>query len=547
VDQEAGTNGVIGTLESTDVDNASFSYALVSGIGSTDNTLFNISGSTLRANDASLMAAGIYSVRIETDDGSGGTFAKAFQIDVLDTTPPSISIGAPSVAMTSAGPVNYPITYADADAVTLAAEDVTLNHTGSATATVVVSGSGLSTRTVTLTNISGSGTLSISIAEGTASDLAVNSAAGAGPSATVTVNSRPTVGVDAATLVIGEGSIATNTGTFADLEGNADVSISASAGLVTRDISGTWTWTFQATDGPEETQSVVVSAADDFSTNSVSFELTVTNIAPLATSQSLTNAEDAILSLTLSATDPGNDSITNWMIVTNPTNGVLSGTAPDLVYTPATNFFGDDSFTFTATDSDGAESASATVSITVTPVNDLPVAGLDNIARPNTTRMVKVTRTSLLVNDSDVEGDALSLIAVDNPLPVGSTIELAGNFVVYVAPATNSGDGSFIYVLSDGVNLVTNLVTVTEISATLTGSGPNSAAIVADGNDFVLKFIGVPGHTYRVQFSTDLGAPYTWNEFNPLAIYTAPANGVFTHIDVNPPNTTRFYRAVPHP
>ncbi|HEY9509112.1 MAG TPA: hypothetical protein VIV82_04555, partial [Verrucomicrobiae bacterium] len=67
------------------------------------------------------------------------------------------------------------------------------------------------------------------------------------------------------------------------------------------------------------------------------------------------------------------------------------------------------------------------------------------------------------------------------------------------------------------------------------------------GSDFVLTFIGVPGHTYRVQYTTSLSAPYVWNEFSPLAIYTAPTNGVFTHLDVNPPEPMRLYRAVPHP
>ena len=117
---------------------------------------------------------------------------------ILDTTAPTISIGAPSVTSTGAGPVTYTITYGGADAVTLANGDVTLNKTHTANAgSVVVSGIGLTTRTVTISGITGNGTLGISIAAGTASDLAGHTAPAAGPSATfAVVNHVPSYGLN---------------------------------------------------------------------------------------------------------------------------------------------------------------------------------------------------------------------------------------------------------------------------------------------------------------------------------------------------------------
>src|SRR5205814_8790527 len=75
---------------------------------------------------------------------SGATFT-------VDNTPPTVSIGAPSVTSTIAGPVTYTVTYADANfnASTLSATDITLNTTGTATASVAATGPG-ATRTVTL-------------------------------------------------------------------------------------------------------------------------------------------------------------------------------------------------------------------------------------------------------------------------------------------------------------------------------------------------------------------------------------------------------------
>ncbi|WP_272166363.1 Ig-like domain-containing protein [Vibrio diabolicus] len=91
VNQSGGFNAVVGTLSSSDADNGdSHTYTLVSGQGSTDNGSFNISGSSLRANDASVMTAGSYSVRINTNDGSAD-YSKKLIITVEDDVSPTIS------------------------------------------------------------------------------------------------------------------------------------------------------------------------------------------------------------------------------------------------------------------------------------------------------------------------------------------------------------------------------------------------------------------------------------------------------------------------
>ncbi|WP_221031769.1 beta strand repeat-containing protein [Actomonas aquatica] len=82
VNQSAGTNATVGTLSTTDADSGdSHTYTLVAGTGDTDNASFNISGTTLRANDAGALSPGAYSVRIQTSDGTD-TFAKAFTLSV---------------------------------------------------------------------------------------------------------------------------------------------------------------------------------------------------------------------------------------------------------------------------------------------------------------------------------------------------------------------------------------------------------------------------------------------------------------------------------
>jgi gliding motility-associated-like protein len=105
----------------------------------------------------------------------------------VDKTPPTITIGSPSVSSIAdgAGSVTYSVTYADANfnTSTLTTANITLNKTSTAGGTVGLSGSGTS-YTVTISGITGAGTLGISIAAGTASDLAGNLAPASAASAT---------------------------------------------------------------------------------------------------------------------------------------------------------------------------------------------------------------------------------------------------------------------------------------------------------------------------------------------------------------------------
>ncbi|MGC8744976.1 MAG: tandem-95 repeat protein, partial [Verrucomicrobiia bacterium] len=116
-----------------------------------------------------------------------------------------------------------------------------------------------------------------------------------------------------------------------------------------------------------------------YSTNSVNVPIDVTpvNDAPVANPQSVTTDEDTAVNITLTGSDVENDPLT-FAIVSGPTHGTLSGTPPNVTYTPAANFNGSDSFTFKVNDGT-VDSAIATVNITVNSVNDAPVADSQNV------------------------------------------------------------------------------------------------------------------------------------------------------------------------
>lgn len=96
--------------------------------------------------------------------------------------------------------------------------------------------------------------------------------------------------------------------------------------------------------------------------------LTVTpvNDAPVAEAFAISTNENTSKSFAISASDVDGDTLA-YTVLNGPANGTLSGTAPDLTYTPNVGYSGDDSFTFKANDGE-LDSNVATVSITVSAV-----------------------------------------------------------------------------------------------------------------------------------------------------------------------------------
>ena len=136
----------------------------------------------------------------------------------------------------------------------------------------------------------------------------------------------------------------------------AGLSINSSNGL----ISGTIAF------GASATNNASVTVSDGTLTDTANFTWTVfhVNVAPIANNQNIETAQDTATPLTLTATDANGSGLT-YSVVTQPTHGALSGSAPSLTYTPALDYAGADSFTFKANDGQ-LDSNVATVTITVT-------------------------------------------------------------------------------------------------------------------------------------------------------------------------------------
>ena len=104
--------------------------------------------------------------------------------------------------------------------------------------------------------------------------------------------------------------------------------------------NGPDSFTYRANDG-----------TSDSNTATVSITVTPVNDPPIANPQSVSTPEVTPLPITLTGTDveTANANLT-FAVTVNPTHGGLTGTAPNLTYTPAADYVGPDSFQFTVTD-----------------------------------------------------------------------------------------------------------------------------------------------------------------------------------------------------
>ena len=211
------------------------------------------------------------------------------------------------------------------------------------------------------------------------------------------------------------------------------------------------------------TDSFVYQASDGNTTVSATVTINVSegNDRPVANADSYTVNEDTTLTVTdsnnvlLNDTDADGTTL-QANVLTNPTDGVLTFSANGtFTYVPNANFSGSDSFTYRATD--GEFSSTATVTITVTPV---PQALDDAYSTAENVDLTVPVATGVRANDSDIDGDSLTITVVNNPTHGTLTLASDGSFT-YEPDSNFVGTDSFTYQASDSNESDTATVTIT--------------------------------------------------------------------------------------
>ncbi|MFW1283162.1 tandem-95 repeat protein [Vibrio parahaemolyticus] len=231
------------------------------------------------------------------------------------------------------------------------------------------------------------------------------------------------------------------------VSGNNSIQISIVSGVATitptADWNGSETLTFTATDPSGESISQTVN-------------FTVAPVADIV-ADSVTVVEDTptIIKVLGNDTFEGDDKVVSLDTNNGPANGTVS-INPDgsVTYTPNDNYHGTDSFTYIVTS--GGVSESTTVSVDVTPVNDAPVAK-DDIA---TTQEDTAVTIDVLSNDTDVDGDKLSIQSATVPEAQGK-VEIVDGKLVFTPAENFNGQAEITYTVTDGQLTDEAKVTVT--------------------------------------------------------------------------------------
>jgi len=243
-----------------------------------------------------------------------------------------------------------------------------------------------------------------------------------------------------------------------------------------------------------------------------------------------TSTPDGFEFLTVTAVTPGaNGSV------------AITGGGSSVTFTPAPNFNGSDSFTYTVTDEHGG-TAIGTVSVTVTGANDPPVFSSFSLITPyETSAMISLGK--LLAKTTDPEGDAVSVTSAGPASAQGGTASLQVGSILYTPPAGFSGADSFAVTFEDvhGASVVGSVTVTVGTNPNAGGQGTNSPQLVIlPGGDIGISFQGIPGRSYQIQRSINLSA---WTN---LTTVVAAGNGAVTYTDDDPPQPSAFYRlAIP--
>ncbi len=180
------------------------------------------------------------------------------------------------------------------------------------------------------------------------------------------------------------------------------------------------------------------------------------NTAPVAiddTSNSFFNGTNAVASIPIEYLlrndhDPDGDPIT-LVSVQNAVHGsAVNIGGHDVFFTADTGFFGTAFFDYTISDGNGG-TATATVAVSVDePLNQAPIANPDAIVAQENAPLT-ILASEILSNDTDANGDVLTVTSVQSPVNGSVALNSGGN-VVFTPTANFHGTASFQYTVSDG-------------------------------------------------------------------------------------------------
>ncbi|MGI2868975.1 cadherin-like domain-containing protein, partial [Vibrio alginolyticus] len=245
-----------------------------------------------------------------------------------------------------------------------------------------------------------------------------------------------------------------------------NVTIESGNGTLIDNSDGSWTYIPEADDDTEVSFSYDIIDKDGGVINgTANLDITPVNDAPIATNDAIQTDEDSQVVIDVLANDSdieGDDLIITSVSVPEE-QGIVEIIDGKLVFTPAENFNGNATISYTITD--GELEDEAQVSVTVNSVNDAPIASNDTTITEEDSSVT----VDVLPNDTDIDGDTLSIESASVPETQG-TVEIVDGKLVFIPAENFHGDAEITYTVTDGaltdqatVNVTVNAVNDTPV------------------------------------------------------------------------------------
>lgn len=172
-------------------------------------------------------------------------------------------------------------------------------------------------------------------------------------------------------------------------------------------------------------------------TGSQTYNLAVQQPKPIVVNDTASTPADQAVTINVVSVDTG--PITSIAISSGPSHGTATVNGTSVVYTPAHDFFGTDTLTYTAT-GPGGTSGTATVTITVAALAVPTVSAQSATVLAGNTVTINPTQGA-------TGGPFTAVTVVKAPSSGSATV--AGSAINYTAPTTASGQVSFTYTLTN--------------------------------------------------------------------------------------------------
>ncbi|WP_238149828.1 putative Ig domain-containing protein [Dyella jiangningensis] len=253
---------------------------------------------------------------------------------------------------------------------------------------------------------------------------------------TFTINA-PSITLTPAAVPGGQVAVAYNQSLSAS-GGNGGYTYSLAAGALPPGVALSSAGSLSGTPSAAGNYSFTVKVTDGFGfTGSQAYTVGINQPAPVVVNDTATTPANSPATLAVTANDTG--PITSIAVAQAPAHGSATVNGLNVVYTPASNYFGNDSFTYTAI-GPGGTSTPATVSITVTPLA-VPVAAAQSAT-------VLAGKSVTIHATQGATGAPFTTVAIVTA-PAKGTASVSGTDIVYTAPIDASGAVTLDYTLSN--------------------------------------------------------------------------------------------------